>query len=69
MLGKKHLHIDQDDFIIDTLVRSMASAVGGTIKVDIGNEPAMRIDIDRDNRSRCVVNKLLEVTLFSEVTG
>jgi hypothetical protein len=51
MLGKKHLHIDEDDLIIDLLVRSMTSAVGGTIKVDIGNEPAMRIDIiDKDNR-------------------
>ncbi|MBV9178940.1 MAG: hypothetical protein JO297_18075 [Nitrososphaeraceae archaeon] len=50
MLGKKHLHIDDDDFVIDLLVRSMTSAVGGTINVDIGNEPAMRIDIDRDNR-------------------
>ena len=51
MLGKKHLHIDEDDLIVDLLVRSMTSAVGGTIKVDIGNEPAMRIDIiDKDNR-------------------
>ena len=51
MLGKKHLHIDEDDLIVDLLVRSMTSVVGGTIKVDIGNEPAMRIDIiDKDNR-------------------
>ncbi|MBV9177627.1 MAG: hypothetical protein JO297_11380 [Nitrososphaeraceae archaeon] len=48
MLGKKHLHIEDDDFVIDLLVRSMTSAVGGTINIDIGNEPAMRIDIDRD---------------------
>jgi hypothetical protein len=62
MLGKKHLHIDQDDMVVDLLVRSMTSAVGGTIKVDIGNEPAMRIDIiDKDNRINV---DLLEPKLF-----
>jgi hypothetical protein len=62
MLGKKHLHIDEDDLIVDLLVRSMTSAVGGTIKVDIGNEPAMRIDIiDKDNRINV---DLLEPKLF-----
>ena len=49
MLGKKHLHISADDVVADLLTKSLKSAAGGTIKVDVDNETAVRIDVDKDN--------------------
>ena len=42
MFGKKHLHISADDVVADCLL-SLKTAAGGTIKVDVDNETAVRI--------------------------
>jgi len=49
MFGKKHLHISADDVVADLLTKSLKTAAGGTIKVDVDNETAVRIDVDKDN--------------------
>lgn len=48
MMGKDHLHIDENDAISDWLVKAMKSATSGTIKIDAENQPAAEIDISKD---------------------
>lgn len=59
----KHLHIDEQDPIIDWLVRCMKSAQRGSINVDIGRQQAVKIDIT-NNGDKIMVD-LLEPTFFS----
>jgi hypothetical protein len=59
----KHLHIDEQDPIADWLVRCMKSAQRGTIKLDIGSQQAVKIDIT-NNGDKIMVN-LLEPAFFS----
>ena len=49
MFGKKHLHISADDVVADLLTKSLKTAAGGTIKVDVDNETAVRIEVEKDN--------------------
>ncbi len=48
MLGKNHLHIDENDMISDWLVKSMKSLTRGTIEIDTENQSAAQIDISND---------------------
>jgi hypothetical protein len=50
MFGKKHLHISADDVVADLLTKSLKTAAGGTIKVDVDNETAVRIDVEKENK-------------------
>ena len=60
MLGKNHLHIDQEDPMADLVTRSMKTVIGGQIKIEINDKPAAEIDLERDKIN---VN-LLEPMLF-----
>ena len=48
ILGKKHLHVSGDDVVADLLAKTLRTASGGTIKVDVGNETAVQIDVEKD---------------------
>jgi endoglucanase Acf2 len=63
MLGKKHLHITADDVVADLLTKSLKTAAGGTIKVDVDNETAVRIDVEKDNNNKINVD-LVQPKLF-----
>jgi hypothetical protein len=43
MVGDDHLHVDKDDQIVDTLVKSMRAAKGGAIKIDTEDQSAVQI--------------------------
>ena len=48
MVGDVHLHIDKDDHILNTLVRSMKAATAGMIKIDIKDQSAAKINLNND---------------------
>lgn len=58
-----HLHIDEQDPIANWLVRCMKSAQRGAINLNVGSQPAVKIDI-RNNGDKIMVD-LLEPALFS----
>jgi hypothetical protein len=60
MLGKNHLHIDENDMISDWLVKSMKSLTRGTIEINTENQLAAQIDISND---RIAIN-LLQTEFF-----
>jgi hypothetical protein len=43
MVGDDHLHVDKDDQIVDTLVKSMRAAKEGAIRIDTEDQSAVRI--------------------------
>jgi hypothetical protein len=55
-----HLYIDRQDPIVDWLVRSMRTAQTGSIKLDIGGQPAVKVDII-NNGSKITVDLLQPV--------
>jgi hypothetical protein len=55
-----HLHIDRQDPIVDWLVRSMRTAQTGSIKLGIGGQPAVKVDII-NNGSKITVDLLQPV--------
>lgn len=59
--GKHHLHIDQDDHMIDWLSKTMRSATNGRLEIDFESQPAARIDIEGGGR---VNIDLLEPDVF-----
>ena len=71
--GRKHLHVSESDQIIDSLFKIMSSVSSGSIKLEVANQPAMKIEIntnddqvDGDDNNRTVVRlDLLEPTFFS----
>lgn len=67
-LGKRHLHLPEDDHIVDGLVRLLSSANSGSIKLEYAHKPAaeIRIDsIDNFNKSKKKIKvDLLEPGLF-----
>jgi hypothetical protein len=73
LFGRKHLHVSESDQIIDSLFKIMSSVSSGSIKLEVANQPAMKIGIDRnddqvdgDDNNRTVVRlDLLEPTFFS----
>jgi hypothetical protein len=60
MLDKHHLHIDQNDQIVNWLTKSLKSAYRGTIKIDFEDQRAVQIDI---NKNKIIVD-LLEAKFF-----
>jgi hypothetical protein len=46
MVGEEHLHIDKDDQIMNTLVKSMKTAKEGIIKIDIKDQSAAQINLN-----------------------
>jgi hypothetical protein len=73
LFGRKHLHVSESDQIIDSLFKFMSSVSSGSIKLEVANQPAMKIEIntnddqvDGDDNNRTVVRlDLLEPTFFS----
>jgi hypothetical protein len=73
LFGRKHLHVSESDEIIDSLFKIMSSVSSGSIKLEVANQPAMKIEIntnddqvDGDDNNRTVVRlDLLEPTFFS----
>ena len=73
LFGRKHLHVSESDQIIDSLFKIMSSVSSGSIKLEVANQSAMKIEIntnddqvDGDDNNRTVVRlDLLEPTFFS----
>jgi hypothetical protein len=73
LFGRKHLHVSESDQIIDSLFKIMSSVSSGSIKLEVANQLAMKIEIntnddqvDGDDNNRTVVRlDLLEPTFFS----
>jgi hypothetical protein len=73
LFGRKHLHVSESDQNIDSLFKIMSSVSSGSIKLEVANQPAMKIEIntnddqvDGDDNNRTVVRlDLLEPTFFS----
>lgn len=49
MLGKDHLHIDQEDPMADLVTRSMKTVTGGQIKIVINEKLAAEVELEKDN--------------------
>lgn len=50
MVGEDdHLHIDEDDQIANTLVKSMRAATEGVIKIDIKDQSAVQINLNNNS--------------------
>ena len=60
MLGKDHLHIEQEDPVADLVTRSMKNVTGGQIKIVINEKLAAEVELEKDSIN---VN-LLEPMLF-----
>ena len=60
MVGDDHLHIDEDDQIANTLVKSMRAATEGVIKIDIKDQSAVKINLDNNS----IVVDLLQPEFF-----
>jgi hypothetical protein len=71
LFGRKHLHVSETDEIVDSLFRLLGSITSGSIKLDVANQPAMKIKINRNDRvdshngTVVVQLDLLEPTYFS----
>jgi hypothetical protein len=73
LFGRKHLHVSESDQIIDSVFKILSSLTSGSIKLEVSNQPAMKIEIntnddqvDGDDNNRTVVRlDLLEPTFFS----
>jgi hypothetical protein len=73
LFGRKHLHISETDQIVDSLFSILGSITSGSIKLEVANKPAMKIEINKDNqvgsdnddKSTVVRLDLLEPTFFS----
>jgi hypothetical protein len=50
LFGRKHLHASETDEIVDSLFRLLGSITSGSIKLDVANQPAMKIKINRNDR-------------------
>src|SRR5919197_780087 len=48
MLGKDHLHIDQEDPVADLIGKSMKTVIGGQIKIEINERQAAQVDIENN---------------------
>jgi hypothetical protein len=73
LFGRKHLHISESDQIVDSLFKILSSVTSGSVKLEMANQPAMKIEINRNddqvdgdgNNSTIVRLDLLEPTFFS----
>lgn len=60
MLDKKHLHIDKQDVIAEWLASALYATKAGSIAVDFGDEPAVKITAKNGE----VLVNLLQPTIF-----
>ena len=73
LFGRKHLHISESDQIVDSLFKILSSVTSGSVKLEVANQPAMKIEINRnddqvdgDDNNRTIVRlDLLEPAFFS----
>lgn len=73
LFGRKHLHVSESDQIIDSLFKILSSVSSGSIKLEVTNQPVMKIEINTnddqvdgdDNNGTVVRLDLLEPTFFS----
>jgi len=74
LFGRKHLHVSESDQIVDSVFKILSSLASGSIKLEVANQPAMEIEINRndqvdgdDSSNKTVVVRLnlLEPTFFS----
>jgi hypothetical protein len=73
LFGRKHLHISESDQIVDSLFKILSSVTSGSVKLEVENQPAMKIEIntnvdqvDGDDNNRTIVRlDLLEPAFFS----
>jgi hypothetical protein len=73
LFGRKYLHVSESDQIVDSLLRILNSVKSGSIKLEVANRPALKIEINRNDHvvdsdaSNKTILKLdlLEPTFFS----
>ena len=74
LFGRKHLHVSESDQIVDSVFKILSSLTSGSIKLEVANQPAMKIEINRNdqvdgddsgNKTVVVRLNLLEPTFFS----
>ena len=72
LFGRKHLHVSESDQIVDSLLKILNSVRSGSIKLEVANQPALEIEINRDDHvdsddsNRTIIKlDLLEPTFFS----
>ena len=72
LLGRKHLHVSESDQIVDSLFKILNSVTSGSVKLEVANQPVLKVEINRnshldgDDSNRTVVGlDLLEPTFFS----
>jgi hypothetical protein len=66
---KGHLHIPEDDHVVDGLIRLLSSANSGSIRLEFANKPAAEIDINSienlsSRRKKRIRVDLLEPSFF-----
>ena len=73
LFGRKHLHISESDQIVESLLKILKSVRSGSIKLQVANRPALKIEINRNDlvvdsaaSSKTILKlDLLEPTVFS----
>lgn len=72
LFGRKHLHVSESDQIVESLLKVLKSVKSGTIKLEVVNRPALKIEINRndhvdsDANSKTILKlDLLEPIFFS----
>jgi hypothetical protein len=74
VLGQHHLHIAENDQIVDWLAKSLRSASKGIIRLDVGGKPTTKIEVNNndntddnnnkgDNNNRIIVD-LIQPSFF-----
>jgi hypothetical protein len=74
VLGGHHLHIGENDQLVDWLAKSLRSASKGIIKLDVGGKPTVKIEVNNndniddnnnkgDNNNRIIVD-LIQPSFF-----
>ncbi len=51
VLGQHHLHIAEDEQIVDWLAKSLRSASKGIIKLDVGGKPTAKIEVNNNDNN------------------
>jgi hypothetical protein len=48
LFGKKHLHVSESDQIVDSLLKFL-KVTSGSVKLEVANQPVLKIEIGRSN--------------------
>lgn len=72
LFGRKHVHVSESDQIVESPLKVLKSVKSGTIKLEVANRPALKIEINRNDHvdsdagSKTILElDLLEPTFFS----